>query len=325
MPALTGAPTILVFHSSAKISGAKVKKYTTASEKGLSVYEDGWASPSGVKLLASPSLRGSPTSAGPSSSKRQRVEPFTTNPAAAGVIVAPPKRKRKPVRKIDLDKNMYFEDGITNLQEPEWLSDSEDEPSDTSSLSAPPASPKEPSPFRDPTPEDLEYGRNFASYYILADDDDQNDKGKKSATAPPVKAPRPSKKPEVSRQQPQGHPSQTPYYPPPQAQPPPQNPRSRARPASTRPPPPPPQQLLPPVPPPRVNIIDNIKRNTNPNKTFTAAQMIAKLDILSLALVKFGGTPPPQEAQDRIAQAARNSTSFLHIDCITSTDHSQAL
>lgn len=306
MPPLTAEPLVLVFHSTNKISGAKVKKYTTASEKGLSVYEEIRASTPALAATRSPSSRGTP-SGGPSSSKRQRLHPGHTSPGAgvfAGTL-PPRKRKRKPARQIDLNRDMFFEDGITSLQEPEWPSDSEQASSAASSLTPPPPAPKAMSPFIDPpSPEDLEYGRNFTSYYILDDDDDN---GKKTSTAPPVKAPKPSKKPDVPRQQPHPQPPRNgPYPPPPQAH---TSRAPRQRSSTNRPlPAPAPQPVLPILPPPRVTIVDNIKRDANPDKRYAVDEMIAKLDVLSLALIKFGAVPPAKESVAPAKPPPPNST-----------------
>lgn len=316
MPPLTAEPTCSVFHFKNKISANKVRKYETASEKGYAIYEE-LRAPTPVGSSPTPSVRHNPDSTGPPPPKKPRTNlrnsDITLSAAAPQVPIVRSGKARKPPSKIDLSVHIVWEDGIRVI-EPEYPPDSDVE-SIMSSLTPPPPSDKE-SPFRDPpTPEDVDYGRDFQSYYVI---DDEGGAPKKASKAPAVKPPKAVRNSEAPREQP---PPQSMHLP--QQRPVPSQHHTHAprpRQATSRPAAPLPLPGL--VPQPRVHMIENIQRNFDPSKPATVAEMIVKLDLLSTALDRFGGPrPPPPQAQADAAPSIPSSRYFLS-DYSTATDHS---
>ena len=176
---------------------------------------------------------------------------------------------------------MLFEDGITMIPVPEF----EDSSAPPSPVASPvPRAGKSSSRRDPPTPANREYGQDFASYYVI-DDDGGNGKGK--GKAPAVQAPKSMQRQDAMRQsQPYHNPSLPSNHHHNQSHAPkPRHSSGRALPAQM------PQQF-PMVPPPTVHIIENIKHNFDSTKLPTAGEMVAKLKVLSDALIKFGGAPP---------------------------------
>ncbi|KAK4574338.1 hypothetical protein LTR86_002100 [Recurvomyces mirabilis] len=305
---------VSVFHFTSRISSAKIRKYTIATQRGMTAAggKKGnhsqplptpapQVAPAGTLHLAAPSNSASPA---PSPSmeppaKKPKLKLTVRDPSQipAGtpgstpsvpmildgpnesITVSRPQREPRPLR-FRYDENMVLDDESLRIH-----SDSSDL-SEPDSPPPPPRSMYQQKQVKQPTPANPEYG-DFMSYYVTGDDGDDKSK----ADAGPS-----SKAPTMSQQHPhafyQNQPQHGAHHPQQHAPQQRRNPSQQSRrnnSARMQQPPPP-----PPVPTVLLVGFDIVNTPCDPNNPKTVAEMITKLEALSASLAAFAGIPPPQ-------------------------------
>ena len=236
------------------------------------------------------------------------------------IAVSRPKRESSSLR-IRYSANMNVADDEIDDLPRQMPKPSPAASSELSSLSSlPPGMEKEPSPSRDARPTSVktrDYSRDFMSYYVAGADDeeDQEDEAPppqpvanrpvmpQQAPAPipaPVPAPASAVQPPLQQQTRfKNHSGPQPTYPPPRVQ-------------QQQPPPQLPSQLPPQVQP-SVQLVDSSRKPSGPRGPDTIADMITKLEALSVALTKFGGVPAVPMSPKSKPQPERENASSLFI------------
>ena len=316
--------SVSVFHFTSRISSAKIRKYKSATEKGMGPSTGNGRTPTpGPSTRKSvPSTKQDAKASEEPPAKKQRLKLNVRDPGPTGQSLSPDtiavsRPRRGSSLRVQYSENMDVDDAevtkAPGIHKPRAAS-AASTASSLTSFSSVESGEKGPKPAaaeggKKPAKAG-DYNRDFLSYYVTGDaDDEDEDEGKNDA--PPtasvksvaVSKPQPSVQPPTVHGSAAVQPSAGAQAsrPPPQPQvhretkfrnhtgPPLPYPTSaRERPPS-RPVPPPPAQ-------PCVHLIDNMNIHNAPGPTLTVTAMVAKLAFLSNELARFGGGPPPRSS-----------------------------
>lgn len=322
---------VSVFHFTSRISSAKIRKYKSATEKGM-----GPLTGSGRTPTPGPSNRRStPTSApGPETSeqppaKKQRLKLKVRDPTPNGqslsqdtIAVSRPRRgsaiRAQYSENMDVDDVEEANDSL--IHKPRSASAASTSSSLTS-LSSTKSAEKPPVSAatvvtKKPTKKG-DYNTDFLSYYVTgdADADDEFEGEEQAPTVAPVKVPPTTKvaaEPKSGQQPPKTIPpaaqaQKLQHRPPPYPVPRDTKFRNHTGPpgpyptsAKERPFPQPAPQ---PLPQPCVHVMDNMAVHSEPRAPVTVAAMVAKLEYLSITLANFGGGLPPRPLSPVLQQS----------------------